>query len=215
MGEILGFRAINAQGSRPDLLKVSGNAGKGRQPDAECGRSRAHLTPSEVESLIKAAGKVGRHAHRDKTLILMAYRHGLRVSELISMKWDQFDLKAARLHVNRLKNGIAATHPLEGDEIRVLRRLQRDYPDSPFVFSTERGGPLCRSAVNKIVRRAGEKARIPFPVTPHQLRHACGYYLANKGIPTRTIQAYLGHANIANTQRYTALSDAAFRGMWS
>lgn len=215
MAEILDFRAINAQAPNPDLLKVSGNAGKGRQPDAQYGRSRAHLTPSEVESLLKAAGKLGRHAHRDKTLILVAYRHGLRVSELISLKWDQFDLKAARMHVNRLKNGIAATHPLEGDEIRALRRLQRDYPDSPFVFSTERGGPLCRSAVNKLVKRAGEKAEIPFPVTPHQLRHACGYYLANRGFPTRTIQAYLGHSNISNTQRYTSLSDAAFRGMWS
>ena len=163
---------------------------------------------------MQAAGKVGRHTLRDKTLILTMYRHGLRVTELVNLKWDQFDLKRGQVHVNRLKSGTPATHPLEGDETRLLRRLRKEYPDSPFVFSTERGGPMVRSTVSKLISRAGQEANIPFPVHPHQLRHACGFYLANKGIPTRTIQAYLGHKSIQHTVRYTELSPNAFKNLW-
>ncbi len=177
-------------------------------------RSREHLLPDEVEALMTAAGQVGRHRLRDKTLILVAYRHGLRVSELTGLKWDQFDLKRAQVHINRLKNGSAATHPIEGDELRLLRRLQREYPDSPFVFTTERGGPMTRSTVSKLTARAGDNAGVGFPVHPHMLRHATGFYLANKGIPTRTIQAYLGHKSIQHTVRYTELSSQAFKNLW-
>lgn len=214
MAKILRFRPNAKQARKAVLRRVSGNAGLGRRTDAEIGRTRAHLTPTEVEKLIDAAGTVGRHRLRDRTMMLLAYRHGLRVSELVALKWDQIDFKAGRLHVNRKKKGSPATHPIEGDELRALRALQRLYPDSTFVLAGERG-PLSRSAVSKIVERAGETAGIGFPVTPHQLRHACGYYLANRGIPTRTIQAYLGHKNIAHTARYTALSDQAFKGLWS
>ena len=176
-------------------------------------RSREHLLPDEVDALMKAAGQVGRHRLRDRVLILVAYRHGLRVSELVGIKWDQIDLKRAQMHVNRLKSGSAATHPIEGDELRLLRRLRREYPDAPFVFITERGGPLTRSTVSKLITRAGQNAGIGFPVHPHMLRHGTGYYLANKGIPTRTIQAYLGHQSIQHTVRYTELSSSAFRGI--
>jgi len=215
MAKIVDFPANRQGGPDPVLLKVTGNAGRGRRTNAEIGRIRDHLTPDEVKALIKAAGELGRHRTRDRTLILVAYRHGLRVSEVANLRWDQIDFKAARLHVNRLKGGTPATHPIEGDELRALRKLKRAYPDSSFVFTTERGGPLTRSTVNKLIARAGHRAKISFPVTPHQLRHACGYYLANRGVPTRTIQAYLGHGNISNTQRYTALSDAAFKNLWS
>lgn len=214
MAQVIQFRGSAKKAPRAVLRKVAGNRGRGRRPDVEVGRSRAHLTPAEVEALVEAAGKVGRHRLRDRTLILVAYRHGLRVSELVALKWEQVDFKAGRLHVNRKKRGSAATHPVEGDELRALRALQRAYPDSPFIFAGERG-PLSRSAVSKIVERAGTEAGIPFPVTPHQLRHACGFYLANRGVPTRTIQAYLGHKNIAHTARYTALADSAFRGLWT
>lgn len=178
-------------------------------------RSREHLLSDEVDALMKAAGNVGRHRLRDRTLILVAYRHGLRVSELVGLKWDQIDLKRAQMHVNRLKNGSASTHPVEGDELRLLRRLQREYPDAPFVFTTERGGPLTRSTVSKLIARAGQIAEFGFPVHPHMLRHGTGYYLANKGVPTRTIQAYLGHKSIQHTVRYTELSSSAFKGLWT
>jgi len=206
--KMLDFPAREAKAPNDVLLKVGG-----RPTDEEQGRSRSYLTPAEVESLIKAAGKVGRHRHRDKTLILMAYRHGFRVSELIALKWSDLDLKAGQVHVRRLKNGVDSTHPLQGDEIRAVRKLKRDYAGA-FVFTTERGGPLTRHTFNKLITRAGEKAGIPFPVTPHQLRHACGFALANKGIPTRTLQHWLGHSSIRHTVRYSALSGAAFEGIW-
>ena len=121
-------------------------------------RSREYLTAQEVRGLLKAAGEKGRHKLRDRTLILMMYRHGLRVSEVVNLHWDQIDLDAGKIHVNRLKNGASATHYLEGDEIRALRRVKRAYPKKPFVFITERGGPLTRSTVNKLVARAGDNA---------------------------------------------------------
>ncbi len=177
-------------------------------------RNREYLTPDEVEALIKAAKRTGRHGHRDATLILIAYRHGLRVSELIALRWDQVDFKAGRLHVVRLKNGSPSTHPLRGPELRALRKVGRDYLDSSYVFSSERKGPLTTSTLRKIVARAGRFAELPFPVHPHMLRHACGYKLANDGHDTRAIQHYLGHKNITHTVRYTELAADRFNGFW-
>src|SRR5687768_9439285 len=71
-------------------------------------RSREHLTAGEVDRLMTAASRLGRHGHRDATLILLAYRHGLRVSELVALRRDQLDLQLGHLHVSRLKNGVAS-----------------------------------------------------------------------------------------------------------
>ena len=209
MAKILAFDGTKTDAPDNILRKVPG------RPKNTDVRSREHLTLDEVEALMQSAGNIGRHQHRDRTLILIMFRHGLRVSEAVDLKWDQVDFKAGSIHVNRLKNGKAATHYLEGDEMRALRRLRREYPHSPFIFVTERGGPLTRSTVNKLVERAGRLAGIEFPVHPHMLRHACGYYLANKGIDTRTIQDYLGHVSITHTVRYTELSPHKFKGLWS
>ncbi len=184
-----------------------------RVPNAAV-RSREYLTSSEIEALMAAAKRSGRHGQRDATVILIAYRHGLRVSELVALRWDQIDLKQGTLHVNRLKNGSESVHPLRGPELRALRRAQRDYPSSPYVFLSERKGPLTASSVRKIVARAGRNAGIPFPVHPHMLRHACGYKLANDGHDTRAIQHYLGHKNITHTVRYTELAADRFNGFW-
>ena len=178
-------------------------------------RKREYLTEQEVEMLMDAARKTGRHGHRDATLILLAYRHGLRVSELVALRWDQIDLKQGLLHVNRVKSGTASTHPIRGLEIRALRRLQREYPATPYVFVTERKGPLTTSTVRKLVARAGQKADITFPIHPHMLRHACGFKLANDGQDTRAVQHYLGHKNIQHTVRYTELSAARFNEFWN
>ena len=118
------------------------------------------------------------------------------------------------LHVRRAKNGTPSTHPLHGPELRSLRRLQRDYPDCPYVFTGERKGPLTESTVRKIVARAGESAELGFPVHPHMLRHAAGFKLANDGQDTRAIQHYLGHKNITHTVRYTELSADRFKSFW-
>lgn len=177
-------------------------------------RSREYLTENEVDQLIEAAGRVGRHGHRDATLIMLSYRHGLRVTELVSLRWDQVDLKQGLMHINRLKHGNASVHPLRGPELRALRRLQRDYSTLPYVFSSERKAPLTSDAIRKILSRAGKEAKMPFTVHPHMLRHACGYKLAQAGQDTRAIQHYLGHKNIQHTVRYTQLSPERFKDFW-
>lgn len=177
-------------------------------------RSREYLTENEVEQLMDAAGRVGRHGHRDSTLIMLSYRHGLRVTELVSLRWDQVDLKQGLMHINRLKHGNASVHPIRGPELRALRRLQRDYSTLPYVFSSERKAPLTSDAIRKILSRAGKEAKMPFTVHPHMLRHACGYKLAQAGQDTRAIQHYLGHKNIQHTVRYTQLSPERFKDFW-
>lgn len=185
-----------------------------RKPRNREVRPREYLTDDEVQRLIRAARRSGRHGHRDATLILITYRHGLRVSEAVALRWHSIDLDHGRLHVQRLKDGAASVHPLRGPEIRALRKLRRDSPPSPYVFVSERGGPLTDSAVRKIIARAGQQSALAFPVHPHMLRHATGYKLANDGHDTRAIQHYLGHKNIQHTVRYTQLSSLRFHEFW-
>jgi integrase len=185
-----------------------------KKPTNAARRSREYLTPHEVDQVITTARKVGRHPNRDAALILLMYRHGLRVAEVVSLRWDAVDLQTGCLYVHRVKNGQPAVHPLRGPELRALRQVRRDYLDTPYLFVSERGGPLTARAVRHIVLRAGEVAGLPFPIHPHMLRHACGFYLANKGIDTRAIQQYLGHCNIQHTVRYTALTPHRFTNFW-
>ncbi len=182
-----------------------------KRTNLEC-RSREYLTVAEVKALIDAAKNLGRYGFRDSLLILITYRHALRVSEVTDLRWDQVDLDQARLHVNRLKNGEPSVHYLEGDELRALRKLRRDQMPSPFVFSSERQGPLSANAVFKIVQRAGVEAELELSAHPHQLRHSKGYQLASAGIDTRAIQGYMGHKNIQHTVLYTQLSPKRFKG---
>jgi integrase len=193
-------------------VSKSGKSAAGRQSNKTY-RSREHLRDDEVDKLRKAARDQGRHGLRDDVAILMAYRHGLRASELCGLKWEQIDLNRAELHVKRLKAGKPATHPILGKDLRLLRTLL-DAATGPYVFSTERGSPLDRSGFLKIVRRAGEVAGFAFKVHPHMLRHATGFHLANKGTDTRRIQDYLGHQNIQHTVRYTELAPGKFKGLW-
>jgi type 1 fimbriae regulatory protein FimB/type 1 fimbriae regulatory protein FimE len=177
-------------------------------------RSREYLTEVEVERLIKAAGD-NRNGHRDATMILVAFRHGLRVSELVALKWDAVDFDGARLHVNRRKNGSPSVHPLTGRELRALRRLQRDQePRSPHLFNSERDAPVTAGGFRKMMARLGVAAGLEFLIHPHMLRHACGYKLANKGVDTRSLQAFLGHKNITHTVRYAELSPTRFKDFW-
>ena len=175
---------------------------------------RKYLTPREVERLMNAARKSGRYGHRDATVILIAFRHGLRASELTGLRWSDVELATGRLHVRRVKNGSPSVHPLQGDELRALRRLQREQQPSSHVFTTERGGPMTPKGFNTAMHRIGERAGMPFPVHPHMLRHATGYALANAGHDTRALQAYLGHKNIQHTVRYTELSSSRFKDFW-
>lgn len=178
-------------------------------------RNREYLTEEEVGRMLEAARSVGRHRHRDATLIMLAYRHGLRVTELAKLHWDQIDFGQALMHVRRVKRGTPSVHPLRQPELDALRELRSDDAHQPFVFLGERGMPLTTDAIRKIVSRAGKEASLPFSVHPHMLRHACGYKLAQAGEDTRAIQDYLGHRNIQHTVRYTHLSSERFRDFWS
>jgi site-specific recombinase XerD len=184
-----------------------------RPPNADL-RTREYLTEAEVERLMTAAKK-NRWGHRDATMILVGYRHGLRVSELIDLRWDQVDFRMGSLHVRRVKQGTPSTHPILGDELRALRRLQREQePKSAFVFTSERDAPFTTAGFARMVERAGTEAKFGFNAHPHMLRHACGYALANRGHDTRALQAYLGHRNIQHTVRYTELSPTRFKDFW-
>jgi integrase len=184
-----------------------------RRPNAAL-RTREHLTEAEIARLMKAASN-SRRPHRDSTMILVCYRHGLRATELVDLRWDQVDFNAATMAIRRIKQGSSATHPIRGDELRALRRLQREQkPTSAYVFTSERGAPFTTSGFAKIVERLGEIAGLGFKAYPHMLRHGCGYALANKGHDTRSVQAYLGHKNIQHTARYTELAPDRFKDFW-
>ncbi|MDJ0904318.1 MAG: tyrosine-type recombinase/integrase [Xenococcus sp. MO_188.B8] len=177
-------------------------------------REREYLRSPEINAMIRAAKKVGRHGVRDGAIILLMFRHGLRTAELVALKWTQIDLVEGYIEVHRVKHGHDSIHPLRSPEIRALRSLQRDYPDTQYVFVSERKAPLSTRSIRHIIARAGELAGMTFQVHPHQLRHACGYYLAAQGHDTRAIQDYLGHKNIHHTVRYTQMSPQRFESFW-
>jgi type 1 fimbriae regulatory protein FimB/type 1 fimbriae regulatory protein FimE len=209
MGEVVELPKPRRKAPTPVFGKV---VPPRRRPNRDT-RTREYLTADEVERLLIAASE-GRHGARDRTLVLIMFRHGLRVSEAVSLQWHQVDLKAGHLHVLRLKNGVPSTHPLRGPELRALRQLRRDWPDGPYLFASERGGPMTDSNARKMVARAGVAAKLGFPVHPHMLRHACGFKLANDGHDTRALQHYLGHKNISHTVRYTEMAPDRFKGFW-
>lgn len=163
-------------------------------------RTVDYLTSLQIDQLI-AAAKDNRHALRDRLIILLAFRHGLRVSEIVALTWQAIDLSAGKIYISRSKNGVNGYHLLQGDEIRYLRRLQRESTSSRFIFIGERGDPLSTRGISQIIKRVGNK--LGWDISPHILRHSCGYHLANQGLDTRLIQDYLGHKNIASTVIYT------------
>jgi len=146
-------------------------------------------------------------------MILVAYRHGLRVSELINLTWAQIDLDAGRLSVRRLNKGEDSVHPLSGREIRGLRALRRKNPGVRYVFVTECDAPLTRNAFFKLLAKAATKAGLE-DVHPHLLRHACGFKLVNQRFDTLSFAAYLGHRQVANTKRYCRMDSRRFEGLW-
>ncbi len=186
----------------------------GRKPNAAY-RQREHLTEGEVYELIGAA-RGNRRGMRDAALIFTMYRHGLRVSEACALDWSAIDFEQKELHVRRAKLGKPATHPIRGDELRALRRLNREAgaPGHGPVFLSERGTAFTRDGISKLIARAGEVAGFGFRVHPHMLRHACGFALAKAGHDTRRLQDYLGHKSIKSMVRYTELDASKFSDFW-
>jgi site-specific recombinase XerD len=189
---------------------------KGRQRN-DAYRVREHLTETEMDKLL-AALKDNRHGHRDWLVGLIIYRHGLRVSEVCDLRWDDIDLRKRTVIVRRLKGSTDSVHYLERDEVNGLKLLRRQQQvngiKGAYVFINERGQPFGRMGIGRMVERAGEAARLPFPVHVHMLRHSTGYALAGRGMDTRRLQHFLGHASITNTVRYTAMSPEPFKDIW-
>jgi integrase len=183
-----------------------------RRPNADY-RPREHLTEREVEKLMTAA-KGNRWGQRDAIMILMTLRHGLRASELCELQWSDVEFETGTLHLRRAKGGVTSTHPLLGDELRALRVLKKHGDESPYMFVSERGAPFTVAGFEKLIERAGIRAKLPFKIHPHMLRHATGYVLANKGVDTRTLQGFLGHRSIQSTVRYTELAPGRFKNIW-
>lgn len=178
---------------------------------------RKHLTQGEVEKLIRAT-KGSRNEARDRCLLLLMFRHGLRVSEACALQLDQVDVESGILHVARLKNGLSTTHPLRKEELRAIKawlpeRAKMKAPGKTFFLSQYRK-PLNRRSVWLAIRKYGELAGLPLSAHPHMLRHACGFALADQGADTRLIQDYLGHRDIHHTVRYTATNPARFEKLW-
>ena len=198
--------------TRPALL--NGTVPPARVANAQL-RPREYLTPKEVDRLITAAkARSRRYTLRDATMILVAFRHGLRVSELCALTWDQIDFSQGMMHVRRIKSGMPSVQQIGGEELRALRALKRDDGAGRFVFMIERAAPMTPAGFRKLLARLGVAAKFPFGVHPHMLRHATGYKLANDGRDTRALQHYLGHKNIMHTVRHTQLSAERFKNFW-
>jgi site-specific recombinase XerD len=195
---------------------TSGSKGR-RRNDAY--RVREHLTEAEMEKLLVAL-KGNRHGHRDWLIGQVIYRHGLRVSEACDLRWDDIDLSKRTIIVRRLKGSTDSVHYLERDEVNGLKLLRRQQQaggiKAAYVFINERGQPFGRMGIGRMIERAGEAAGLPlpFPVHVHMLRHSTGYALAARGMDTRRLQHFLGHASITNTVRYTAMSPEPFKDIW-
>ena len=171
---------------------------------------RKFLTEDEVNRLAAAAKEQGRNGDRDRALVLVMWRHGLRASEVGLLRWDRIDFKAGEIWISRLKNGRSGMQPIWPDERKALLKLQKK-AKTPYIFETEQGNPLARRSIDRIVSRAGQAAGFAFNAHPHMLRHACGYYHANKGADIMNIQKLLGHVDVRHTVYYSQLAPGSLR----
>jgi type 1 fimbriae regulatory protein FimB/type 1 fimbriae regulatory protein FimE len=177
--------------------------------------TRDYLEPREIQRLLTAALAGGRHAHRNFTLILLAYRHGLKVGELTGLRWSKVDFERKLLRFARLRKDVPSTHPLLSDELKALRRLRRDYPAGAWLFVNSRGEQLTERSVNRIITDAGLAARLKFTVSPRTLRRSCGRNLALAGHDLHAVQRFLRLEDLTQIIRYLELPKNPFRDFWA
>lgn len=176
-------------------------------------KDKDFLTEGEVGQLLKAA-KNTRYSIRNQLLITMMYKHGLRVSEVINIKLSDLNLNTSRIWIRRLKGGLSVEHPIPGEELRLIRKYLRTKENElPWLFINERNLPLTRQAVNYMISSVSKIAGLN-NLSPHTLRHSCGYYMASNEYHQRIIQDYLGHRDPKHTARYTRIAGKKFEGIW-
>jgi site-specific recombinase XerD len=181
-------------------------------------REKEFLTDQDMATLLEAA-KRGRHGTRDHCMLLLTYRHGLRVSELVGLRWTQIDRDAKQIHIIRVKGSASTYHDLLKDELKALTAWEKIRHKlvnhrTPELFINERGQPFTRYAINAMLKTLGQRAGFAFRCHPHMLRHSTAFHLADKGIDAFRIAGYLGHRNVQNSMRYVHTSAAQFRGIW-
>lgn len=178
---------------------------------------RPHFTNADIDRLLTATTG-SRYEIRDRCLLLLMFRHGLRVSEAVGLTVADVDMASRSIRVNRLQGGIATTHPLRREEICLLKawlvERARMKPRGTTLFVSERRQPLSRKTVWGVVRRYGTVAGLTRLAHPQMLRHGCGYALAAQGVETRLIQQYLGHRYFLHTLKYTAARPIQFETLW-
>ncbi|HCQ0627457.1 TPA: tyrosine-type recombinase/integrase [Escherichia coli] len=171
--------------------------------------TRKYLTQDEVYRLMDAAQSMS-FPERNRCLIMMAFIHGFRASELLDLRLSDIDASGKQLNIRRIKNGFSTTHPLLPDEYNLIklwlkqRKLIENGVEGDWLFLSRKRRPISRQHFFSIIREAGKRAGLAVKAHPHMLRHACGFALADNGVDTRLLQDYLGHRNIQHTVRYTA-----------
>jgi site-specific recombinase XerD len=175
-------------------------------------RSRRALTPEEILKVLKIASK----SKRDHAMILLGYRHGMRASEVCGLRLADLDLKNWQVTIRRLKGSLATTQPLVDhpgqpllSERRVLRAwLAERHDPSDFIFASQKGGKLHRSAFFRMFQSIAERAGLPADRRhPHCLKHALGFSLVATNVNLASVKVALGHKSIASTSIYTDPTD--------
>jgi len=161
------------------------------------------LTEAEIKKLI---GEIS--SKRDKAIFLLAYRHGLRASEVGLLQRNDFDEKQLRLNIHRLKGSLSGVHPLQPDEVRILKGFLRSREDSlPYLFPSRKGAPISRAMLDVLIKGYGERVNLPDDKRHfHVLKHSIATHLLDTGADIRFVQDWLGHANIQNTIIYAQIS---------
>ena len=177
-------------------------------------RDREYLLESEVNRLLVATkdNKDDFLAARNYLIILLSYRHGLRISELTGLKWEQIELEEARIHINRLKGSNSGVHPMPADECLLCTNLRSQQPTkSSWVFTSRTGLVLTRDGVRKALAAICAIAKLEISFHHHMLRHSCTHALEVKGCDTHLIQEYLGYRSL----KHTALDFKRFENLWA
>ncbi len=177
-------------------------------------QSMVHLEPVEVLSVLKAAKAKGA---REFAMIVVAYKHGMRASEVCNLRLDDVDLKNGCIVVDRLKGSLRTTQAVAGhrgepllDELKALREWLRERPNdgSDFLFTSQKGGRLDRSQFFRVFRSVAAAAGLPLEKQhPHVLKHSLASHLVEANTNLALVKQQLGHKSINSTLRYVTTTD--------